>query len=684
MERSIGELVIQTKNRDEKAAEELIRLTEGRAYAVARALCRNEQDAKDVVQDCYMKAFSQLDKLNDPSRFEQWLSSMVRNACYDLFRSSAYAKTNVFSDISAENEEGDVIELEPIDMHSTYQPEVSLDEKTKKEIVFDILAKLPDDQRAAIVCMYYEDMKISDIAREMQCSENTIKSRLNYARKKIAEEVEQYEKKYDIRLYNVAPLPLFFAWFTSTTKEMEVSMVNIITKKAVKKIIKGTIAKHSTKALLSSQASQTVTKTGLSTAAKITISATVGIGVTAGVTTAAVKVYERNEAKTHNNTTITSNEELPSTLIKDEVINPVIWAVDPDEHAYDNVESMTFLSGRDDDYFDDAKGLVGYPSQWNNDSYSGNVLLGKCADGYTLYNYDGEELLDEHFQYIGTLPWLHDPSNYDTPGLLRLYCSNQQPWNLSDGNVDGGVPITVNKLSYDYRLEETGTFAQYSGVGGPKFEGILIGDITNIPYETYLDIVQYQDNPPSYEEYGRKLSELLPESLNLPDKEMLYKVCSSEDYVTVYGAALVDPGRNIGPTFKYPPAGLIVNGIVAVKNEPYNRYMLEDTFDRDFSKGEVANGGGLAVLNAYTGKLVTGFEYDALGVTTEGFTPVKKGDKWGLVRVSDGEVIIDCILDNISNVYAGKVYVEYEGKKGVLALNTTLGLGIAINADTLA
>ena len=431
MERSIGELVIQTKNRDEKAAEELIRLTEGRAYAVARALCRNEQDAKDVVQDCYMKAFSQLDKLNDPSRFEQWLSSMVRNACYDLFRSSAYAKTNVFSDMSAENEDGDVIELEPIDMHSTYQPEVSLDEKTKKEIVFDILAKLPDDQRAAIVCMYYEDMKISDIAKEMQCSENTIKSRLNYARKKIAEEVELYEKKYDIRLYNVAPLPLFFAWFTSTTKDMEVSMANIITKKACKKIIKGTIAKHGTKALLSSQAA---TKAGLSTAAKITISATVGIGVTAGVTTAAVKVYENHEAKTNNNPTITNNEELPSTLIKDGVNNPVIWAVDPDEHAYDNVESMTFLSGRSTDWHEFPYGQIGYPSQWSNAGYSANVMLARFADGYTLYNYDGEELLDEHFAYIGLVPWA-----WEDRKDKKLYCANE--FLISKRDISGMIKI---------------------------------------------------------------------------------------------------------------------------------------------------------------------------------------------------------------------------------------------------
>ena len=397
MERTIEELVIQTRNKDEKAAEELIRRTQSKAYALARALCRNEQDAKDVVQDCYMKAFNQLDKLNDPNRFEQWLTSMVRNACYDLFRSSAYAKTKAFSDLSQQDDEGEIIELEPVDMHSTYQPEVNLDEKTKQEIVFSILDTLPDEQRAAIVCMYYEDMKISDIAREMQCSENTVKSRLNYARKKIAEEVEEYEKKYDIRLYNVAPLPLFFAWFSATTKDIEVSMVNIITKKAMKKIIKGTIAKHGTKALLSSHA-------GLSTAAKITISASVGIGVTAGVTTAAVKVYESHQENSQHTSAITSNEDHQATLIKDEVINPVIWAVDPDEHAYDNVESVTFLSGRSSDWQEYMYGPTGYPSQWSNAGYSANVLLAKCEDGYTLFNYDGEELLDEHFQFIGLVP----------------------------------------------------------------------------------------------------------------------------------------------------------------------------------------------------------------------------------------------------------------------------------------
>ena len=167
-------------------------------------------------------------------------------------------------------------------------------------------------------------------------------------------------------------------------------------------------------------------------------------------------------------------------------------------------------------------------------------------------------------------------------------------------------------------------------------------------------------------------------------RDRILRVCSPDDYVTVIGGAAIKNDGTICPTFDYQQVGVMVNGITAVKNEPFTRYYTAENVDRDLSKGEVANGGGLAVLNAYTGKLVTGFEYDALGVTTEGFTPVKKGDKWGLVRVYDGEVIIDCILDNISNVYAGKVYVEYEGKKGVLALNTTLGLGIAINAETLS
>ncbi len=678
MERSIGELVIQTKNRDEKAAEELIRLTESKAYAIARALCRNEQDAKDVVQDCYMKAFSQLDRLNDPARFEPWLSSMVRNACYDLFRSSAYAKTNVFSDISSENDEGDVIELEPVDMHTSFQPEMRLDEKTKQQIVFDILAKLPDEQRAAIVCMYYEDMKISDIAEEMQCSENTVKSRLNYARKKIAEEVEEYEKKYDIRLYNVAPLPLFFAWFTSTTKDMEVSMANIITKKACKKIIKGTIAKHSTKALLSSQASQAVTKTGLSTAAKVTLSATVGIGVTAGVTTAAVKVYENHEAKTHNSTTITSNEALPSTLIKDEVINPVIWAVDPDEHAYDNVESMTFLSGRSTDWHEFPYGQIGYPSQWSNAGYSANVMLARFADGYTLYNYDGEELLDEHFAYIGLVPWA-----WEDRKDKKLYCADEEPW---DGNYDnaknrmndGSVPMTVRELSLNYILaEEEKVLKQTADVGGPYDFDVIIDGKVYMQYDIFQELRQ-----PGEEYVGSEDNAL--DNTYISPRDRILRVCSPDDYVTVIGGAAIKNDGTICPTFDYQQVGVMVNGITAVKNEPFTRYYTAENVDRDLSKGEVANGGSLAILNAYTGKLVTGFEYDALGVTTEGFTPVKKGDKWGLVRVYDGEVVIDCILDNISNVYAGKVYVEYEGKKGVLALNTTLGLGIEINAETLS
>lgn len=679
----MGNLSYKQKT-DEKAAEELIRLTESKAYAIARALCRNEQDAKDVVQDCYMKAFSQLDRLNDPERFEPWLSSMVRNACYDLFRSSAYAKTNVFSDISSENDEGDVIELEPIDMHSTYQPEVSLDEKTKKEIVFDILAKLPDDQRAAIVCMYYEDMKISDIAREMQCSENTIKSRLNYARKKIAEEVEQYEKKYDIRLYNVAPLPLFYAWFTSTTKDMEVSMVNIMTKKAAKKIIKGTIAKHSTKALLSSQAAQTVTKTGLSTVAKVTLSATVGIGVTAGVTTAAVKVYQHHEERTHNSTTITSNEtsneELPSTLIKDEVINPVIWAVDPDEHAYDSVESMTFLSGRSTDWHEFMYGPTEYPSQWTNPGYSANVMLARCADGYTLYNYDGEELLDEHFAYIGLVPWAWENEHWPQK---KLYCADEEPWdgfydNARDRLDDGTIPMTVRELGFDYTVaEEETVLKQTADVGGPYDWEIIIDGKVYFQYDIFLESRQ-----PGEEYVGSEDNAL--DNTYMPQRDRTMRVCSPDDYVTVLGGATIKNDGTICPTFHYQTVGVMVNGITAVKNEPFKKYYTGETFDRDLSKGEVANGGGLAVLNAYTGKLVTGFEYDALGVTTEGYTPVKKGDKWGLVRVSDGEVVIDCILDNISNVYAGKVYVEYEGKKGVLALNTTLGLGIEINADTLS
>jgi len=78
----------------------------------------------------------------------------------------------------------------------------------------EILDSLPADQRAVVSMFYYEQMSVKEIAEELGVSENTVKSRLNYGRKKIETQVKALEKK-GTKLYSLAPLPFLLLLFKS-------------------------------------------------------------------------------------------------------------------------------------------------------------------------------------------------------------------------------------------------------------------------------------------------------------------------------------------------------------------------------------------------------------------------------------------------------------------------------------
>lgn len=104
-------------------------------------------------------------------------------------------------------DDGDNPVLEFEDESVWKQPELALDQKETARIVQELLDCLSEEQRICIILRYIRQMKISEIALECGCTENTIKSRLNYARKRLLGEREMLEKK-GVRLYNAAPFAL--------------------------------------------------------------------------------------------------------------------------------------------------------------------------------------------------------------------------------------------------------------------------------------------------------------------------------------------------------------------------------------------------------------------------------------------------------------------------------------------
>lgn len=191
---------------EESALGKIYNLTYVQGFAIALQMVKNEQDAMDIMQDAYISAFRNLNKLADPERLKSWFNCIVANKCKDWLKKK---KPQLFSDIPAEDDDRE-FEDTIVDENLTFSPEDSVDYAETKRLMKEILDSLPEDQKLCVLMYYYEELSVTDIADALGCSTGTVKSRLNYARKKIRNDVEELERK-GTKLYSVAPLP-FILW----------------------------------------------------------------------------------------------------------------------------------------------------------------------------------------------------------------------------------------------------------------------------------------------------------------------------------------------------------------------------------------------------------------------------------------------------------------------------------------
>lgn len=173
-------------------------------YYLALQYMKNEEEAEDVLQEAYIKAFSKLDTLENPEAFQGWLGMIVANTAKNML---AKKRPLLFSDLAVDDE-GEAFEYQIEDDDLEVQPELSYTRQETKELVHELIDSLSEEQRLCILMFHIEGISISEIARTMDCSENTVKSRLNYGRKNLRMKAEELQKK-GYKLYSVAPLPLF-------------------------------------------------------------------------------------------------------------------------------------------------------------------------------------------------------------------------------------------------------------------------------------------------------------------------------------------------------------------------------------------------------------------------------------------------------------------------------------------
>lgn len=214
MSENISEYVKAAKQGSQHAFSKLFELTNQSAYYTALKITKKQQDAEDIVQDAYIKAFTSLDLLTDDNKFESWFNCIVANKCRDLLEKK---KPDLFSKFETDDSElafEDTLENQDISL----LPQSVTENEATHQLVMECIEKLPDEQRVCIVMFYYDELSVKEIALTLEIPEGTVKSRLSKARKTLKKEFENIEERDKIKLHALPYVPLLRWAFQNPSK----------------------------------------------------------------------------------------------------------------------------------------------------------------------------------------------------------------------------------------------------------------------------------------------------------------------------------------------------------------------------------------------------------------------------------------------------------------------------------
>jgi RNA polymerase sigma-70 factor (ECF subfamily) len=156
-----------------KAFEQLVNQYSEQLYWQVRRIVLIHEDADDVLQNVFLKAWSKLDTFNQESKISTWLYRIALNESLDFMRKK---KTQVVSSDDAETMVG-----------STLMADDYFNGTEAEAMLQDAVAQLPDVQRTVFNMRYFDDMKYSEISEILQTSEGSLKASYHIAVKKISD-----------------------------------------------------------------------------------------------------------------------------------------------------------------------------------------------------------------------------------------------------------------------------------------------------------------------------------------------------------------------------------------------------------------------------------------------------------------------------------------------------------------
>lgn len=169
------ELVALAQNGDQQAFEELVERHKQKAYRIAFDFARDREEAKDLSQEAFLRAYKNLSNFDGRSRFYTWFYRITVNVCLDYRRRKKRIATEEFNETT---------ESQMAASHSLAQPAAPDQHVIAGQIsrkVGEALQALPPKQRTAFILKNHQGLSIKEIAEMMQTAEGTVKVHLHRA-----------------------------------------------------------------------------------------------------------------------------------------------------------------------------------------------------------------------------------------------------------------------------------------------------------------------------------------------------------------------------------------------------------------------------------------------------------------------------------------------------------------------
>lgn len=335
--KTIKELVLSAKNGNKKAFDKLYEITHNDVWYNCLSLLKDEENAKDIMQETYIAAFLKLDTLNDEQKFCGWITSIAVNKCKNKLKGKV--EYQIDDEVLIAETETDELML----------PEEYINKAEKRKVLLQIIEDtLSFNQYQTVLMFYFDEMSISEIAQGLEISEGTVKSRLNSSRAKMKTAIEDYEKKSGDKLHGVVVVPFFTTIFKEEAKSLAVPNITIklpngqtLATSATKGIATG--AKSTVSSIVKATANATVKAKVIAVVCGATILAgtsAVGISILAGCNAE----KEPTEPSVISSTVQTST--VPTTVPKTTVPKEVKDLVDKGEIKVDKDGNITDKNGK--------------------------------------------------------------------------------------------------------------------------------------------------------------------------------------------------------------------------------------------------------------------------------------------------------------------------------------------------